>query len=355
MTQIRDDPTLLEAMMCGAEQKATVWQPTSYWRGYCRRIVGELHANGLRDVRVNQAILKGFAAGGTLRPTEPAAGWKRAIWRRLERLPGVARVIAEYGRVVRAEHRHHVNVRIRLARLLIDRIATDFPDLAPPQGLGNGGAEDTFEWRGHQLTADWLTFLVRAAAFYRVVQPRNVCSMLELGPGLGLSTLAHIALNPEIKLIVNVDVPPVLYVATQYLRTIDGVNVVDYSDIPETGAFTPAPTGDRVTVYQIAPWQLPRLSGSIHLFHNAYSFQEMEQDICANYAKTVTDLITKHVWLMSAAEGHLPGAGGQREPIPIDFLAGLFRDAYPNDWSIDDDLLALYSDPRESIVLSREA
>ena len=81
----------------------------------------------------------------------------------------------------------------------------------------------------------------------------------------------------------------------------------------------------------------------------------MEQDICANYAKTITELITGHVWLMSSIEGHLPGAGGQREPIPIDFLTGLFRDAYPNDRSIDYDLLALYSDPRESIVLSRKA
>lgn len=353
MAQLKDNTALLNAMMHGGEEEAVVWRPTSYWRGYCRRITRELDATGLKDVRVNQRVLKGFAAGGAPQPTQPLAAWKRAVWRVGEQMPAVSRIVAEYQRLIRAVHQQHAQTRIQLSQIVIERIADSFPDLSPPDGLANGGAEDTFEWRGHMVTADWIQFLARAAAFYRHVPPASVRSILEVGPGLGLSSLAHIALNPGLRMIVNVDVPPVLYVATQYLRSVKGVHVVDYCDFPESGEVVAKPVDGKLTIYQIAPWQLPRLKGPIDLFHNAYSFQEMEREICANYSKVVAEMVEKHVWLMSSIDGHLPGAGGQHKPIPLEFLIELFQEKYPETQPFEDDLLAVYRPPQETVVISR--
>ena len=354
MGELTDDSALLETMMRGAENTSLMWQPSAYWRGYCARILRELDASGLAGARTNQAILKGFAAGGVLRPTEPAAAWKRTIWRALERLPGVRRVIAEYARTGRAEHRHHVSDRIRLARLLMDRLSEDFPELNPPDGLANGGAEDAFDWRGHTVTADWALFLVRAAGFYRALPSADIRSLVEVGPGLGLSTLAHAALIPKLRVVVNVDIPPVLYVSTQCLRSIDRFRVVDVREAAESQDVEPVARAPAVTVYQIAPWQLPDLLGSFDVFHNAYSFQEMEREICAHYANWVARHVTGHVWLMSSVAGHAPGAGGQTEPIPICFLEGLFSAAFPVERRIEYDLFDLYGDPREQVLLSHE-
>ena len=354
MTELSDDKALLDAMMSGAERKDPLWQPTAYWRGYCERILRELNASGLAGVRTNQAILKGFAAGGVLQPTQPAEAWKRAVWHGLSRLPGVRRIIAEHRRTARAEHQQHVAAQGRLARLLIERMVDEFPGLAPPAGLANGGAEDAFEWRGHTVTADWLLFLIRTAGFYRTVPASEVRSLLEVGPGLGLSTLAHIALNPTLRVVVNVDIPPVLYISTQYLRSIDGVTIVDVRDIAESDRFEPLSQGPGVTIYQIAPWQLPRLHGSIDLFHNAYSFQEMEREVCVAYAELVRTIVSGHVWLLSRVEGHRPGAGGQIAPIPLQFLADLFRDSFPIERQIDNELLSLYGDPEQQLLLSNK-
>ena len=142
--------------------------------------------------------------------------------------------------------------------------------------------------------------------------------------------------------------------STQYLRSIDGVTVVDVRDVAKAERIEPVSRASGVTIYQIAPWQLGALRGSLDLFHNAYSFQEMEQNICARYAELIGGIVTGHVWLLSSIAGHLPGAGGQNAPVQLEFLTGLFRGAFPVERRIDYGLFDLYSDPNEQILLSRE-
>jgi putative sugar O-methyltransferase len=317
-------------------------------------MAAELGARGLKDFRTNQTILKGFAVGGLLRPAMPRAIWKRVLWRGAERLPVTRQILAGYRQLLEADHKWAVTTNVRLARLLIDRIAMEFPDFRPTEGLANGGAEDVFEWRGHLVTADWLLHVVRAAAFYRRVPPAAVRRMIEIGPGLGLSSLAHLALNPSLETIVNVDIPPVLYVSTQFLKSVDGLTVVDMRDAEHDGRILlDGGSRARACVVQIAPWQLPRIQGTVDLFFNAYSFQEMERDVCGNYAKVLAPMVTGNVFLLSTYGGHAPGAGGQGEPITVDFLEDLFKDEFNNEIAVDDPQLAVFQDLREAVLLSR--
>ncbi len=341
-------------MVRDSEQQNELWTPTSYWRGYCNRITRELAARGLSGFRTNQAILKGFAGGGVSQATMPVAGWKRAIWKATERLPVVKRIVVEHRRLVHAEHIRCVQCQVRLAALMLDRVAVDFPNLSPPEGLASGGAEDVFLWRGHAVTSDWLVHVVRAAAFYRVFSPETIGSILEIGPGLGLSTLAHLALNPHLSIVVNVDIPPVLYVSTQFLKSVKGIRVVDYRNCQKLEQIRPV-AFDEPVVWQIAPWQLPRVEGRYDAFFNAYSFQEMEKDVCANYIRVVKALVAKHVVLHSSVAGHKSGAGGQKEPIPIDFLCDLFRDQFPKQRGLTNPELEVFERPENAVVLSKAA
>ncbi len=350
--EIRDDFDLLETMIRASERQDKLWRPTSYWQNYCHRIRDELKRSGLAKVRTNQAILKGFATGGTSNPALPPARWKRAIWVGLEKAPIVSRIIGEYRRLLRAEHVHHIRCRTGLAQLLIERTAQDFPNLAPPIGLANGGAEDVFAWRSSSVTADWVPYLVRAAAFYRAARPANISTYIEIGPGLGLSTLAHIALNPNLRVIVNVDIPPVLYVSTQFLKSVEGLRVIDFAEAGE-GAIQLAQNPDGPLVYQLAPWQLKNVREQVDAFFNAYSFQEMERENCANYARVIKPLVRHHVCLMSSVGGHRRGAGGQKEPIPLDHLAALFAPEFSQKSILDHPDLPLINDPQETALLTR--
>ena len=327
---VLDDPELLKSMMADAQGSGPLWTATAYWRGYSARILRELDHVGLANVRANQRLLKGFAFGGMPLPELPAAPWKRAVWRALQALPGVRQIIAEHQRLLAAEYAHHRETRREHARMVMDEIADAFPDIRPPAGIANGGADDAFIWRGHNLTPAFTMYLSRAADFYTHVEPKNVTSMIEIGPGLGLGSLAHMTLNPGLRVIVNVDIAPVLYLSTQFLKSIDGVEVIDYRALRGLDRIVPEPAANAIRIYQLAPWQLPRVEGAFDFFFNAFSFQEMESEVCRNYAAQVLRLVERGVMLHSMTGGHKLGAGGQKTPVTLEFLETLFQQKFPN-------------------------
>jgi len=350
---VEDDPALLRALIDDAARTTAEWVPTAYWQGYAARIVAEIERAGLADFRVNAGLLKGFALGGVPRPTLPRAAWKRAVWRGLAALPGVSVIVAEHERLLRASHRAGVVAAVRHARLALDRLAEAHPGLAPPAGLANGGAEDAFAWRGHVVTADWVRQLARIADFYAARRESPVRAILEVGPGLGLSTLAHMALNPALETVVNVDIVPVLYVSTRFLASIPDLRLVDYLATREEATIRPQSAGG-VTVYQLAPWQLGRMEAELDWFFNAYSFQEMEREICAAYAAQAKRLCREGAVLHSSIAGHAPGAGGQRAPVTMADLVALFADAFPRQEPLAGVGAGLYDlEPGTAILLCR--
>ncbi|MFN3348155.1 putative sugar O-methyltransferase [Pseudorhodoplanes sp.] len=332
---IADDPALLSMMIQGAEQSGPLWTATPYWQGYRDRILRELHRVGLRGMRNNQVLLKGFAFGGLPRPELPASPVKRAIWHALTAIPGVNRILAEHDRVLAAEYERHKSTRRNLARVALDEVAKSFPDLQPPAGIANDDADDAFTWRGHVVVPAFAIYLTRIADFYTRIQPKDVTSILEIGPGLGLSTLAHMTINPHLRVIANVDIVPVLYLSTQFLRTIEAIDLVDYRQMREHVTIAAEPAANGVRLYQMAPWQLPKLEGQIDYFFNSFSFQEMEKEVIRNYAAEIFRLVDKGALIHSMAAGHRPGAGGQREPVTLEFLEQVFSKKWPSVRTID--------------------
>lgn len=167
--QIADDPSLLSSMLADGTRTNENWQPGAYWQSYCARIEREIKHSGLAGMRHNQAILKGFSRGGVPLPALPRAAWKRLVWKTIETTPYVSQVVAEHRRLLRAAYRRAVDAEIRFARLVLERIADTHPQMAPPEGLAFGGADDAFDWRGHVVTAEWVIHLARLADFYHVV------------------------------------------------------------------------------------------------------------------------------------------------------------------------------------------
>jgi len=330
-----DDPALLAMMVKDAEHSGPLWTATAYWRGYARRISTELARGGLANLRTNQRLLKGFATGGIPEPELPQSSLKRAVWRTLQAAPGVRRMLAEHRRVLGALYARHRETSQQHARMAMDEIARAFPGLRPPAGIANGGADDAFLWREFTLVPQFTMYLARAADFYARIDSKNVTSILEIGPGLGLGTLAHMALNPHLQVIVNVDIVPVLYLSTQFLKSVDGVEVIDYRALRDAERIPVEPASERVRIYQLAPAQMPRVDGAIDVLCNAFSFQEMEANVCRSYAAEAVRLVRRGVLLHGWVAGHKIGAGGQSAPVTLAFLESLFRDAFPNVMQLD--------------------
>ena len=139
--------------------------------------------------------------------------------------------------------------------------------------------------------------------------------------------MAHQSLNPNLKWVVNINVPPVLYIAGQYLRSIPSVEVVDYSATRDLKRINPQAASDgRTRVYMLAPWQTPQLETEVDLFLNAASFQEMDSETCAAYAKEIIRLVRK--WAILHC-----GRGGEKGEIDLnavsaDFVLGALRENF---------------------------
>ena len=164
-TTVDDDFVLLERLLADSEVTSPLWNPTAFWRNYTGRITDEIRRVGLSAFQSNTRICKGYGPGGAAEAFGPVTGWKRRIWHSVVRMPLVDRVIAEQQRLTVAEHRYRRAAEVKYARLVLDRIAQQTPDLYIPKGIGNGQADDAFEWRGSVVTASWVSQLARIADF----------------------------------------------------------------------------------------------------------------------------------------------------------------------------------------------
>lgn len=322
---VQDSPALLTSLITDSEKSTALWKPAPYWQSYASRIITELRTRGMKNFRTNQKILKGYAAGGMLIPQIPQAKWKQMIWKGVESAPVVKTILGSYKKINSVYYRHTMALEKTVAIMALNDIKQKFPNFTPPEGLANGGCENSFQWNGHTIAADWVPYVSRAADFYSDVNPADVTSIIEIGPGLGLSTLAHVALNPHLKTIVNVDIVPIIYISTQFLKSVPAFEVVDYLQTQKLDAITTR-NDSKPVLYQIPPWELQKLQGQWDYFFNAYSFMEMEKEICANYATLLQKHIAKGACVHSHEKGHMIGAGGQREPVTFDYIKNLFQD-----------------------------
>ena len=98
---------------------------------------------------------------------------------------------------------------------------------------------------------------------------------------------------PNVGKIVYLDIPPSLYVGTQYLKSFFGESVKNYSGLRDRTEIR-FEDNNNLEILCIAPWQIERLRCGIDIFHNAYSFVEMPKKVVKNYGEFIKNLMTEN-------------------------------------------------------------
>lgn len=152
--------------------------------------------------------------------------------------------------------------------------------------------------------------------------PRTV---LEIGGGFG--TLGEILSQAGLTdwRYIDIDIPPTATVAEWYLRQAVGDDrVLGYSQTRDADTLE---IGNLPPISVLMSWQLPRLQGTIDLFVNFISFQEMEPPVASNYLRLVSNLAPSWVLLRNLKEGKQrrqhPDSVGVDEPILGDDYAAM--------------------------------
>ena len=328
---VKDDVSLLRVLLHDLDVATEPWRIPAYWANYHDRLIREIRRSSLASLQNNYKLLKGFATGGTPIPIPPSHPVKRAIFEAIPRIPIVSKVFKEYDRLVKALQVKNITLQKRIAQRVLAQIEARFGPLKIPGNLVVGDAQDFFEHDGAVVTTSFVSYLCRAADFYSVVPAEDTTSFLEIGPGLGWSTLAHRTLNPYLRVFINVDIPSTLYISTQFLKAVGGLEAIDYSEFLRRGKTIVDPSGSDPVCYQIPPWSFESVSRPLDWLHNAFSFQEMEPEIVVAYACHTRSILSRGAWLMSSIEGHRIGAGGQTRQVSFDVIESAFESVLERD------------------------
>ncbi len=148
------------------------------------------------------------------------------------------------------------------------------------------GCLDRVSIDGKEIAVRYLELLLSIDNIAASVKFEDAESMFEIGGGFGSSVHVLLENYPNIRKVLYLDIPPNLYVGTQYHKAFYGSQVVDYRDTRDLGPLTFS-EDDSLEILCIAPWQIEKIQNGTDIFINSQSFVEMPLEVVKNY----TDII----------------------------------------------------------------
>lgn len=247
---LKDRPALLAAMVEDQENRDDIYRAGDFWRQLNAASIRDIAKLGIHNFRGKSSGIGWGFTDCTFYETESLAPRQEAILR---------------------DTRTHA---------LLSKYA--MPDTML------GGCVNFVQIGGRRIASHYLNLLEQHDRVSHVYKAAR--SMFEIGGGFGANI--HIALenHPRLRKVLYLDIPPNLYIGTQYLKAFYGSAVRDYLDTRHLPSIRFS-DDDRLEIICIAPWQIERVKASLDLFHNAHSFVEMPRPTVANYAKHVMRLL----------------------------------------------------------------
>ena len=279
--------------------QAEVYRPSTFWKNASKHITEDLLSRGVENFRSIDRSLHYFV------PTYGSPG--NSVSNRFN---------SELADHIRGSLQATLKSRMMLQHLLNGEahaladyrvlIAADAKDQTPflhtfsESSIGNPVEQFTIEGRIFSRTS--LNYLLGLCLLKKhLARNELIRVVLEIGGGFGSlgEILSHCGIS-GFKYI-NIDIPPMSYVAEYYLNCILGEsNVAGYS---KTRSLKSIETGSLPRAASLCSWQIEKLVGDVDLFVNFISFQEMEPFIVKNYLSHVVRLNARWVMLRNLRQG----------------------------------------------------
>jgi hypothetical protein len=241
-----------------------LYRPTNFWQPGLRQLLSDLDELGLQRFKSWPTAAYWFypTYGAKLGPEMGAAEALRDL--------DVARVMWD-------QQRWPFKVMARGESLVGE----------PPQHFTLAG--DKRGW-----TKPYLNYLLCLAALSRHVD-RPPRSVLEIGGGFGVLGEILMRRSKAVRY-VDLDIPPLMTVASYYLRELFGDRVDVYDDDWSGRVGT-----DQSAV--LPAWRIDDVDGPFDVFVNTFSFQEMEPHVVANYVAKVAEKDVSYVVSLNSRRG----------------------------------------------------
>ena len=170
-----------------------------------------------------------------------------------------------------------------------------------PQDTTRGGCLAYCDLNGRKISSHYLALLDTHDILSGQIDFSSAKTFFEIGGGFGVNLHLLIENYPRLRKFVYLDIPPNLYVGTQYLKSFYGSAIKPYTETRNLSRIE-FDSANNLEVLCIAPHQIERLNVGIDIFQNSASFVEMPVGTVQNYVMHI-ERLTKpthsHVALVS--------------------------------------------------------
>lgn len=330
--QVPSDKPLLNLMMEELKRAEEAFRPTNYWAAYEPRFMAELEAHGLTDMRRQKnLVFRSFGAVDFVHPVAELMLRNHRIFRHwpfnTRGVSGLAERLDRYlSKYIRTVDGLDFNTYVRLGYAF----ALEYAEGSHARPLSEfsmstaGNPEGVVEIDGRLYSRQMIQYYLQYSYVSRFVNFADLPVIAELGSGMGRQTEIFFKLHPGSAYLLF-DIPPQLYVAEQYLKTVFPGKVVSYRETKDWTDLSKVKPGH---IHILGNFKMPILTtGPVDLFWNSASFHEMEPAVVRNYLRYV-DATARWAYLAENLKGgkraKSPGELGILEVTTLDdYKAGL--------------------------------
>ena len=311
-------------MMGDLGHQDVLYKPTAYWMKYVNRIMKGFNRYGINSFRAHYEIGKGYADVLPFEAYEMTNNQFLRYFLITFNLLPFNEVLRRWkmirdchmNQAKRAKENFFRVVLKEMEKGILAKKSLPYTLLAEPQ--------DVVDIKGQRYSTLYLELAHRIQVASRHIPLHEVHSIVEIGGGFGTNVHLLLHLYPNIRKVLIVDIPPILYVETEYLRAFYGEAVKDYL-ITRYKKRMKFASDKSLEIFLVPPWQLKLFdNNNICLFWNAASFQEMERDVVYNYVAKLAKMNPKHLYLYTLKHGLIKNLVGQNAPIDKIFLKESF-------------------------------
>lgn len=331
---VKDDLSLLDAMLAAMQDKDDVFKPAQYWLYNNRFQDAYVRQHGIADFRAPEAtIMREFGTANSMLNLAWQGVERHPVTRLSRLVPSLARILGVNRAKLVAKEMFITEQKHMKALLLgaqagpcgayLDRVGDSLagnPSLALKHGE-------------HFFTESFFGYFYQFGYIKPFVGDLAGKTVMEIGGGYG--GLAEIMLkhDPAMNYII-VDIPHTAYVSTQYLKAVFPGQVLDYRDVEKNGIeFT---NGKRIAV--ICPWQLQKAAGKAEVFLNFQSFQEMSSAIISEYKDFISSHSNTKLVIGVKEESHVRAANEESKGVDEVLDASVIRNIF-SEFTLDRDCL----------------
>ncbi len=290
---------LLNQMLEDMKEQSSLYKPTTFWQEASAVIINDINENDIKSFRSFDSSLNMFA------PTYAFPKYlktKDAFEKTKESLQIETNDVKsnlKLEMLIRGESQAFADYRVLTAS------NKDFPPYTDRVSESNIGTPlEQFRFDKRNFSRSFFNYLLGLSFMKQHIDTSDIKRVMEIGGGFG--TLGEILLSDDRNecFYINADIPPVSFVSSYYLKELLGSkNVADYGDLKDYQVLDIEDLSKSFKALNLCSWQIPKLQGSIDLFVNFISFQEMEPDVVQNYCNYVQKLSPKYILLRNIKEG----------------------------------------------------